>query len=114
MATTNVDARYFFKTVLPFASVGSQILLCKTINLHLARPTAKRAAASALVNAIGGTSNIWASYLYYAPPHFYAAFGTLMACAGIFAATITFYRWLVLRENKRLDSGDPEQIAKVI
>lgn len=114
MATDNVGARYFSMMVLPFASVGPQLLLYKTINLHLARPTAKRAAASALVNAIGGTSNIWASYLYYAPPHFFAAFGTLMACAAVFAATITFYRWLVLRENKRLDSGEPELIAKVM
>lgn len=114
MATTNVGARYFSMMMLPFASVGPQILLYKTINLHLARPISKRAAASALVNAIGGTSNIWASYLYYAPPHFYAAFGTLMGCAFLFAATITFYRWLVLRENKRLNSGNPALIAKVI
>ncbi|KAH8587660.1 major facilitator superfamily domain-containing protein [Bisporella sp. PMI_857] len=114
MATLNVGARYFSMMILPFASVGPQLLLYKTINLHLARPTSKRAAASALVNAIGGTSNIWASYLYYEKPHFYAAFGTLMGCAFLFAATITVYRWLILRENGRLDSGDPEKIAKVI
>lgn len=114
MATLNVGARYFSMMILPFASVGPQLLLYKTINLHLARPVSKRAAASALVNAIGGTSNIWASYLYYAPPQFYAAFGTLMACAVLFAFTITFYRWLILRENKRLDSGDQHEIAKVI
>ncbi|KAJ8108325.1 hypothetical protein OPT61_g8251 [Boeremia exigua] len=114
MATLSVGARYFSMMILPFASVGPQLVLYKTINLHLARPTAKRAAASALVNAVGGTSNIWASYLYYAPPQFYAAFGTLMGCALTFAATITFYRWLVRRENARLDSGDPAEIAKVI
>lgn len=114
MATLNVGARYFSMMILPFASVGPQLLLYKTINLHLARPVSKRAAASALVNAIGGTSNIWASYLYYEKPHFYAAFGTLMGCAFLFAATVTVYRWLVLRENERLDSGEPEQIAKVM
>lgn len=114
MSTQNVGARYFAMMVLPFASVGPQLVLYKTINLHLARPVSKRAAASALVNAIGGTSNIWASYLYYAPPQFYAAFGTLMGCALLFAATITFYRWLVLRENRRLDSRDSNQIAKVM
>jgi hypothetical protein len=114
MTTVNVGARYFSMMILPFASVGPQLLLYKTINLHLPRPIAKRAVASALVNAIGGTSNIWASYLYYAPPHFYAAFGTLMGCAFLFAITITAYRWLILRENKRLDSGDPDQIAKVV
>ncbi|KIW19314.1 hypothetical protein PV08_03608 [Exophiala spinifera] len=114
MATTNVGARYFSMMLLPFSSVGPQILLYKTINLHLARPISKRAAASALVNAIGGTSNIWASYLYYSAPHFYAAFATLMGCAFVFAATLTFYRYLILRENKRLDSGNPQQIAKAM
>lgn len=114
MATLNVGARYFSMMILPFASVGPQLLLYKTINLHLARPVSKRAAASAMVNAIGGTSNIWASYLYYQKPHFYAAFGTLMGCAMLFAATITVYRWLVLRENRRLDSGEAGQIAKVV
>lgn len=114
MATDNVGARYFSMMILPFASVGPQILLYKTMNLHLARPVSKRAAASALINAIGGTSNIWTSYLYYAPPRFYAAFGALMGCAVLFAATITVYRWLVLRENRRLDSGDPAEIAKAM
>lgn len=114
MATLSVGARYFSMMILPFASVGPQLVLYKTINLHLARPVSKRAAASALVNALGGTSNIWASYLYYAPPQFYAAFGTLMGCAFLFAATITVYRWLVLRENRRLDSGDPAEVAKVM
>lgn len=114
MSTLNVGARYFSMVILPFASVGPQLLLYKTINLHLARPVSKRAAASALVNAIGGTANIWTSYLYYAPPHFYAAFGTLMGAGLVLAATVTVYRWLVLRENRRLDSGDPDEIAKVL
>ena len=114
MATVNVGARYTSMMILPFASVGPQILLYKTINLHLTRPISKRAAASALVNAIGGTANIWTSYLYYAPPHYYAAFGALMGCAFLFAGTLTLYRWLILRENKRLNSGDPTLIAKVM
>lgn len=114
MSTDNVGARYFAMMMLPFSSVGPQILMYKTMNLHLARPVAKRAAASALVNAIGGTSNIGASYLYYQAPRFYAAFGTLMGCALLFAATITVYRWLVLRDNKRLDSEDPVQVAKAM
>ncbi|OAA64577.1 Major facilitator superfamily domain, general substrate transporter [Niveomyces insectorum RCEF 264] len=114
MATTNVGARYFSMMILPFSSVGPQLLLYKTINLHLARPVSKRAAASALVNAIGGTSNIWASYLYYEPPHFYAAFGTLMGCAFLFMATVSFYRWLVLRHNQYMDSGNPALVAKAM
>ncbi|KAL1887194.1 hypothetical protein Sste5346_010369 [Sporothrix stenoceras] len=114
LTTTNVGARYFSIMILPFASVGPQLLLYKTINLHLARPVAKRAVASALVNAIGGTSNIWASYLYYQGPHFYAAFGTLTACALLFILTITVYRWLVRRDNRYMDSGDQTLIAKAM
>lgn len=114
MATTNVGARYFSMMILPFASVGPQLLMYKTINLHLARPVSKRAAASALVNAIGGTSNIWASYLYYAGPHYFAAFGTLMACGFLFMLTITVYRWLVLRDNRYMDSGEPTLVAKAM
>lgn len=76
MATTSVGARYFAMMIMPFASVDPQILLYKTINLHIARPTTKRAAATALVNAIGGTSNIWMSYLYINPPRYFPAFGT--------------------------------------
>lgn len=112
MSTTNVGARYFSMMILPFSSVGPQLLMYKIINLHLARPVSKRAAASALVNAIGGTSNIWASYLYYEGPHFFAAFGTLMACGFLFMVTITVYRWLIFRDNKYMDSGDPALIAK--
>lgn len=51
-------------------------MVYKTTNLHIARPFTKRAASVAIVNSIGGISNIWASYLYYDGPHYYAAFGT--------------------------------------
>jgi hypothetical protein len=37
-----------------------------------------------------------------------------MAAALLLGVTITAYRWLILRENKRLDSGDPDEIAKAI
>ena len=88
MATLNIGGRYTAMMLMPCASgesrllrvyclmtVGPQLLLYKTINHHLPRPVAKRAAAVAMMNSIGGTSNIWASYLYYAPPKFYAAIG---------------------------------------
>ncbi|KAL4981492.1 major facilitator superfamily domain-containing protein [Aspergillus falconensis] len=114
MATLNVGARYFSMMILPFASVGPQLLLYKTINLHLARPVSKRAAASALVNAVGGTSNIWASYLYYDEPRFIAAFGTLMGAGVGLGITVSVYRWVVRRENRRLDSGAEEEIEKVV
>lgn len=51
-------------------------MLYKTLNIHMARPYPKRAAGVAMMNSIGGLSNIWTSYLYYAPPQYYTAFGT--------------------------------------
>jgi hypothetical protein len=46
------------------------------MNLHNARPHTKRAAGVALMNAIGGTSNIWASYCWKNPPRYFEGFGT--------------------------------------
>lgn len=54
-------------------------MLYKTLNIHMARPYPKRAAGVAMLNAIGGISNVWASYLYYAPPQYFAAFGCRMS-----------------------------------
>ena len=50
-------------------------MIYKTMNLHMARPYPKRAAGVAMINALGGLSNIWASYLYYNPPRYFVAFG---------------------------------------
>ena len=98
-------------------------MLYKTINHHLPRPVAKRAAAVAMLNSIGGTANIPASYLWFAPPRYYAAFSTrksnclkvqtcdcstdvsVIGCGLLFAITITGYRWHVRNENKKLDQG---------
>lgn len=101
----------------------------KTINHHMPRPIAKRAAAIAMLNAIGGTSNIWASYLYYAPPRFFAAFGCrqftcsvvtidkadflVIACAFLFAGALTGYKYYVRYLNRLLD-GSPEDVQKVM
>ena len=50
-------------------------MIYKTLNIHMARPYPKRAAGVAMINAIGGLSNLWASYLYFDGPWYYAAFG---------------------------------------
>ncbi|RSH82266.1 hypothetical protein EHS25_005976 [Saitozyma podzolica] len=105
LATLNTGARYFAMMLMPSAAVGPQVILYKTLNLHLARPYPKRAAGTALLNAIGGTSNIWASYMYINPPHYYIAFGTLLAIDVVFAVVITVYKVWVGRENRKLDQG---------
>ncbi|KAH8881032.1 MFS general substrate transporter [Thozetella sp. PMI_491] len=75
LSTLNTGARYFAMMLMPSVCSGPQIMLYKTLHLHMARPFPKRAAGVAMINAIGGLSNVWGSYLYYSPPHYYAAFG---------------------------------------
>lgn len=140
MATLSIGGRYTAMIFMPCTSVGPQLLLYKTINHHMPRPVAKRAAAIALMNAIGGTSNIWASYLWFSKPRYYAAFGTCMSpsssgtcldgvdtlfadplcpviivigAAVLFLITVTAYRFYVRRENRLLD-GTPEEVARVM
>ena len=107
--------------LMPAGVVCPQLFLYKTVNLHLARPAPKRAVAVALLNAVGGTANLWGSYLYLHPPHFYDAFGArefpflavarravLISVLGltiIYAFVITGYKFHVRKLNKRLDEG---------
>ncbi|KAH7309192.1 major facilitator superfamily domain-containing protein [Stachybotrys elegans] len=74
IATTQTAPRYFSMMLMPIVCTGPQIMLYKTLNLHMARPYSKRAAGVAMMNAIGGLSNVWASYLYYDSPRYFAAF----------------------------------------
>ncbi|AFR96826.2 nicotinamide mononucleotide permease [Cryptococcus neoformans] len=111
MTTLNVGARYFAMMWTPVANVVPQLFIYNTLSLHVARPYPKRAAGLALINAIGGTSNIWGSYVWFAPPHFYAGFGMVLAVNVVFLCIITFYRFFVRRENRRLDAGGEEARA---
>ncbi|CRG86568.1 putative transporter C1683,12 [Talaromyces islandicus] len=107
MSTSQMGPRYFAMMLMPTVCAGPQILIYKTLNIHMARPYPKRAAGVAMINAIGGISNVWVSYLFYDPPHYYAAFGTLLGCAASFFIVITVYLIHVRRMNRCL-SGTPE------
>ncbi|WWD06976.1 hypothetical protein V865_005073 [Kwoniella europaea PYCC6329] len=108
IATLKVPARYVAMMLMPSVCSGPQIMLYKTLNVHMARPYPKRAAGVAMMNAIGGLSNVWTSYLYYDAPHYYAAFGCVLGCTISFMITITLYKMYVQRMN-RLLGGTPEQ-----
>ncbi|KAE8551003.1 hypothetical protein TMatcc_009081 [Talaromyces marneffei ATCC 18224] len=84
ICTLKLGGRYFAMMLMPCVVAGPQISLYKTLNMHMARPYPKRAAGVAMINAIGGLSNVWTSYLYFSSPHCYAAFGTLIGCAAAF------------------------------
>ncbi|KAM5346304.1 hypothetical protein ACJ41O_009309 [Fusarium nematophilum] len=113
IATIKTGPRYFAMMLMPSACSGPQIMLYKTLNLHMARPYPKRAAGVAMLNAIGGLSNIWGSYLYYGPPHYYAAFGCLLGCTAAQFLVITGYRFHVRRMNRFL-GGTPEEQRRAI
>lgn len=81
ICTLKLGGRYFAMMLMPCVVAGPQIFLYKTLNIHMARPYPKRAAGVAMINAIGGLSNVWTSYLYFSSPHYYAAFGTCKAFA---------------------------------
>ncbi|XDG02420.1 hypothetical protein ABKA04_002035 [Annulohypoxylon sp. FPYF3050] len=105
---SDMGPRYFAMMLMPTVCTGPQIMIYKTMNVHMARPYPKRAAGVAMINAIGGISNVWASYLYFDAPHYYAAFGALLGCNIAFFFTITGYAIYVRRIN-RLLSGTPEE-----
>ncbi|WRT70324.1 uncharacterized protein IL334_007322 [Kwoniella shivajii] len=105
VATLSVPARYVAIMFTPVANVVPQLFIYNTLSLHVARPYPKRAAGLALINAIGGTSNVWSAYVWYKPPHFYAGFGMVLACNVLFLIIITAYKFYVRRENAKLDAG---------
>ena len=131
MATTDTAPRYVAMMLMPSVCSGPQIMLYKTLNLHMARPYPKRAAGTAMINAIGGLSNIWTAYLYYSAPRYYAAFGcrksplpvfeqiswenspdtrfTVLACTACFALVITGYLIHVRRLNTLLGGSEEDQ-----
>ncbi|KAJ5715843.1 MFS transporter [Penicillium malachiteum] len=113
LATTNLGARYFAIMLFPSATIGPQIPIYKTLNLHMARPYPKRAAGVALLNAIGGTSNVWGSYLWTEGPRFYPGFGMCIGVVVAFMFTITVYKWSILNENKKL-YGDESQVRRAM
>ncbi|CAI6086743.1 hypothetical protein V2G26_009724 [Clonostachys chloroleuca] len=109
LATVQTAARYVSMMLMPAAAAGPQIMLYKTLNLHMARPFSKRSVGTAMINSIGGLSNIWASYLYFGPPQYTAAFACVLGCAVSFFLTITTYRWHVRKLNRLLGGTEEEQ-----
>lgn len=68
----------------------------------------------ALINGLGGLSNVWTSYLWSGGgPQYFKAFGTLLGCGIVFIISITGYKFWVRRLNKKL-AGTPEQQADVM
>ncbi|KAF4435204.1 nicotinamide mononucleotide permease [Fusarium austroafricanum] len=105
VSTTNTAARYVAMMLLPASFYASAIVTLSWITGTLSQPTAKRASAIALINAICNTPNIWCSYLYYGPPRYLTAFIVNLAAtvlAIVFAFTTRIY---LRRQNQKLEAG---------
>jgi hypothetical protein len=114
ISSVNTGARYFAFMFIPGASVGPQLLTHKTVTLHMSRPYKKRAACVALLNAIGGTSNIWGSYLWLDSPRFVSGFAPLIVFAVLLGVSATLYRYFIKRENQKLEDGDHAALAQLM
>lgn len=77
------------------------------------RPPAKRAAAYALINSLGNSVSIWTPYTYLdkEKPYFYTGIGTCVGLIGAAGLLMTFLRFRLIRENKKLERLENEDIA---
>lgn len=86
---------------------SSYVVVLAWISNTIPRPPAKRAAALAFINAVSNASSIFTSYLYpdSAAPAYIVAFivNSITAFIGICAATMM--RVILVRLNKKLESG---------
>jgi hypothetical protein len=64
ISTLNTAARYLSMMLMVSGLYTGYVVCLAWISNCIARPPAKRAAALALINAVGNASSIWASYLY--------------------------------------------------
>ncbi|WOO77177.1 putative transporterC [Vanrija pseudolonga] len=106
VATTHTAARYVAMMLMPASFYSATILLLSWISTTVVGPSAKRAVALAMINAIANTSNIWTSYLYFNAPRYVVAFCVNIGASVLLIILVLFIRWYLVQQNKRLDRGE--------
>ena len=105
--TTKIAPRYLsMMLMIPGVYSGFVVALGWISNI-IPRPPAKRAAALAMITAVGNTSSIYASYLYQKSmgPRYVAAMSVCSASAFVAIAAATVLRRVLVSLNKKLDAG---------
>lgn len=109
MTTDSFGPRYFsfFLMMFVFTINGTQFAW---ISSSIPRPPAKRAAALAIMNALGNSTSIWTSFTYRPgdAPHYRPGLGIaagLMVGAFVLANIL---RWYLTRQNKALEQLETE------
>jgi hypothetical protein len=107
VATTNTVARYFSMMLMVPSFYSSYVVVLAWISNTLPRPAAKRAAALAAVAAVSNTANIYTAYMYpnNAAPRYVLAMTVNTASALIAILMATLLKFMLVRLNKKLDSG---------
>ncbi|KAJ0336513.1 hypothetical protein COL922a_007864 [Colletotrichum nupharicola] len=112
MTTTAFGPRYFSLFLLNFVFTmnGTTYAWMSTC---VPRPPAKRAAALGFMNAVGNAASIWTSYTYFDAQgdRYPVALGIVIALMGVSAVGAVWQRWILVRENKRLDRLENEDVV---
>ncbi|KAG6032939.1 hypothetical protein E4U41_007079 [Claviceps citrina] len=107
-STTNTAARYVAIMFMISGLYSGFTTALAWISNTLPRPPAKRAAATAFINAVGNCTPIYASYLYpkSAGPRYTGAWihNCILTAVAILAALVL--RRMLVRLNERLDRGE--------
>ncbi|OKP12716.1 hypothetical protein PENSUB_1656 [Penicillium subrubescens] len=105
VSTLNTAARYVAMMLMPGSFYSAAIVLLSWVTGTLSQPSIKRASAIAMINAVCNTPNVWASYLYYSPPRYLAAFLVNLAASVLAIILATVTRVYLQRQNHKLDRG---------
>ncbi|KAL2838530.1 major facilitator superfamily domain-containing protein [Aspergillus pseudoustus] len=103
MTTDSFGPRYFsfFLVIFVFAT---NVTTFTWIASSIGQPPAKRAAAFAIINALGTSTSIWTPYTYTlsGTPYYRLAFGICLGLQVVTGLMGLALRWVLVRENQRL------------
>ncbi|KAM7217662.1 putative transporter [Rhypophila decipiens] len=106
MSTDNTAARYV-ALFLQASSYAGYIIFYSWISSSFPRPPAKRAVALAMVNAFAQLGNVAGSYVWDLKENGYRkSYGIVTAMFGLTIVGCWVFRMMLLRLNKKLDSGE--------
>jgi MFS family permease len=104
MTTTAFGPRYFSLFLMSFVFVQRSTIYAWVAS-SLPRPPAKRAAAYALINALGNSASIWTPYTYRKQdsPRYILALCICIALQSLYSGVGLWLRWKLRKQNAELD-----------